>query len=181
VESVEAESFLDGNRSGCRGFRHYRKKIANLFYLSSFRDEISLDVREFFHTKVKGLSDSELFAMITDLSFNPASRFGVKLRGWSRRVYPVQITLEDLWESQERANFLFVAANSKKKPEKPNTYKRAWDKEEPKKKDLKVLKMTTEEAVKFYTGLGKVRDASVTNEEIYERNRKFTEKQKEKR
>lgn len=138
-----------------------------------------LDIREFFHCPVKELSDVELFNMITDLSQNPASRFCVKLRGWNRRVYPVQITLEDLWESQERNNFLFIAANSKKKPSEANQYPRAWDEKKEKKKTKKVLKMTAEQAAQFYTGLAKKRDASVTQDEIRRRNQQYNEKLKE--
>lgn len=125
---------------------------------------------------MKELSEVELFDIITDLSMNPAARYAVKLRGWNRRVYPVQITLEDLWESQERNNYLFIAANSKKKPKETNKYPRAWDIEETKKKTLKVLKMTASQAEKFYTGLAKKRDPSITNEEVRKRNHEYNEK-----
>lgn len=91
-------------------------------------------------------------------------------------MYPIQITLEDLWDAQERSNYLFVAANSKKKPAEPNSYKRAWDK--PQEKRLKTLKMTADQAKKFYTGLAKKRDASVSPDEIRRRNQEYNDKLK---
>lgn len=127
---------------------------------------------------MKGLSDNELFDIIEDLRSNTASRYAVAFNGWSRRVYPIQKTLQELWDAQERNNFILIAANSKKKPKEPNTYPNAWEQKVEKVKDKKVLTMTATEARQFYTGLVKKRDPSVSKTEIIERNKEFTTREK---
>jgi hypothetical protein len=80
----------------------------------------------------------------------------------------------------ERNTFVLISANSKKKPDAPNEYPRGWDKPKEKKNVKKVMQMTPEQSAKFYLGLIKKRDASVTNEEIKQRNIEYLRREEKK-
>lgn len=59
-------------------------------------------------------------------------------------------------------------------------YPRGWDKPKETKSNKKVLKMTPQQAAQFYTGLVKKRDASVTPEEIKQRNIEYLRREEKK-
>jgi hypothetical protein len=134
-----------------------------------------LDVREVFHCSVNDLSEDELFAAIVEFSNSPSSRFWVKLNDGKRRLHPLELILMDIFDAIERLSFLFLSANSKKKPKKPFRYPRWWEKQEEKGTKRKVRMMTRKDAAAFYQNMVKKRDASISNEEIQRRNKAYND------